>query len=30
MSEKGIRRAALFSWERAARETMNVYRKVAK
>lgn len=29
MSAKGIKRAALFSWERTARETLNVYRKVA-
>lgn len=27
--EKGLRRAALFSWQRAARETLDVYRKVA-
>ncbi len=30
MSAKGLKRAARFSWERAARETLNVYRKVAK
>lgn len=29
MSDKGLKRAANFSWERAARETLNVYRKVA-
>lgn len=29
MSAKGLKRAANFSWERAARETLNVYRKVA-
>lgn len=29
MSEKGLRRAATFSWQRAARETLGVYRKVA-
>lgn len=29
MCEKGLRRAATFSWKRAARETLNVYRKVA-
>lgn len=28
MSAKSIRRAALFSWERAARETLDVYRRV--
>lgn len=28
MAAKGIKRAALFSWERAARETLSVYRKV--
>jgi glycosyltransferase involved in cell wall biosynthesis len=30
MAEKGLVRAAHFSWERAARETLGVYRKVAK
>lgn len=30
MSEKGKRRASLFSWERAARDTLSVYRKVAR
>jgi glycosyltransferase involved in cell wall biosynthesis len=30
MSAKSLKRAAKFSWERAARETLNVYRKVAK
>ena len=30
MSEKSLKRAAHFSWERAARETLNVYGKVAK
>ncbi len=29
MSAKGIKRAAVFSWDRAARETLAVYRKVA-
>lgn len=29
MSAKGLARAAKFSWERAARETLNVYKKVA-
>ncbi len=29
MSAKGVKRAAIFSWERAARETLAVYRKVA-
>lgn len=29
MSEKGLRRAATFSWQRAARQTLDVYRKVA-
>lgn len=28
MSAKGLKRAAHFSWERAARETLSVYRKV--
>lgn len=30
MSVKGLKQAANFSWERAARETLSVYRKVAK
>ena len=30
MSEKSLKRAAHFSWDRAARETLDVYRKVAK
>lgn len=30
MAAKGLKRAKLFSWERAARETLNVYKKVAK
>ncbi len=30
LTAKGLRRAALYSWERAARETLNVYRQVAK
>ncbi|MBI4670059.1 MAG: glycosyltransferase family 4 protein [Chloroflexi bacterium] len=30
MSAKGLKRAAHFSWERAARETLDVYRQVAK
>lgn len=30
MAEKGLKRAAQFSWEKTARETMNVYRKVAR
>ncbi len=30
MRAKGLKRAQVFSWERAARETMEVYRKVAK
>ncbi len=30
LREKGLRRAAEFSWERAARETLAVYRSVAK
>lgn len=30
MSAKSLKRAAKFSWERAARETLDVYRKVAK
>lgn len=29
MGEKGLRRAATFSWQRAARETLGVYHKVA-
>ncbi len=29
MCEKGRKRVAAFSWERAARETLNVYRKAA-
>ncbi len=29
MANKSLKRAALFSWERAARETLDVYRKVA-
>ncbi len=29
MSEKGLKRAQNFSWERAARETLAVYKKVA-
>lgn len=29
MREKGLKRSAVFSWERAARETLEVYRKVA-
>jgi glycosyltransferase involved in cell wall biosynthesis len=29
LAEKGLRRAQLFSWERAARETLSVYHKVA-
>jgi glycosyltransferase involved in cell wall biosynthesis len=29
MCEKGLRRAASFSWQRAARETLSVYHKVA-
>lgn len=29
MSAKGLKRAERFSWERAARETLDVYRKVA-
>ncbi len=29
MSQKGLKRAQIFSWERAARETLDVYRKVA-
>ncbi len=28
MSKKGLQRAALFSWEKAARETLRVYRQV--
>jgi glycosyltransferase involved in cell wall biosynthesis len=30
MAAKGLKRAQHFSWERAARETLGVYRKVAK
>lgn len=30
LSAKGLKRASKFSWERAARETLDVYRKVAK
>lgn len=30
MSTKGLARAAHFSWERAARETLDVYRQVSK
>lgn len=30
MREKGLRRAGLFSWERAARETLDVYRNAAR
>ncbi len=29
MCEKGLRRASSFSWQRAARETLGVYRRVA-
>ncbi|MBC8252521.1 MAG: glycosyltransferase, partial [Ardenticatenia bacterium] len=29
MKEKGLQRAAKFSWERTARETLKVYREVA-
>jgi glycosyltransferase involved in cell wall biosynthesis len=29
MIDKGFRRAALFSWERAARETLELYRRLA-
>ena len=29
LSEKGLRRAQQFSWDRAARETADVYRRVA-
>jgi len=29
LREKGLQRAALFTWERAARETLAVYKKVA-
>lgn len=29
LSAKGLKRAALYSWERTARETLNVYKKVA-
>jgi hypothetical protein len=28
MQEKGLRQAARFSWERAARETIEIYRLV--
>jgi glycosyltransferase involved in cell wall biosynthesis len=28
MREKGLRQAGRFSWERAARETMDIYQKV--
>lgn len=30
MAAKGLKRSTHFSWERAARETLDVYRKVAK
>jgi glycosyltransferase involved in cell wall biosynthesis len=30
LSEKGLQRARTFSWERAARRTLDVYRKVAE
>jgi hypothetical protein len=30
MSEKGLRRAAHFSWEKAARETLALYLKVGE
>ncbi|NIO68598.1 MAG: glycosyltransferase, partial [Anaerolineae bacterium] len=30
MREKGLKRAALFSWEKAARETLAVYLKVGE
>jgi glycosyltransferase involved in cell wall biosynthesis len=30
LSEKGLQRARVFSWERAARRTLDVYRKVAE
>jgi glycosyltransferase involved in cell wall biosynthesis len=30
MSEKGLRRAACFSWQRAAESTLEVYRRVAE
>jgi glycosyltransferase involved in cell wall biosynthesis len=30
LREKGCKRAQTFSWERAARETLNVYRRVAE
>ena len=30
MREKGLKRAQTFSWQRAARETLAVYRKVAE
>ncbi len=29
MSQKGLKRAKLFSWERAARETLNLYRRMS-
>ena len=30
MREKGLRQAARFSWERAARETLEIYRRVSE
>lgn len=30
LSEKGLQRARIFSWDRAARRTLDVYRKVAE
>ena len=30
LSEKGLQRSRVFSWERAARRTLDVYRKVAE
>ncbi|HSJ58404.1 MAG TPA: glycosyltransferase, partial [Anaerolineae bacterium] len=30
MREKGLRQAAKFSWERAARETLEIYRRVVE
>lgn len=30
MREKGLKRASMFSWERCARETLDVYRKVVE
>ena len=30
MREKGLRQAERFSWERAARETLAIYRQVAE